>query len=67
MDKKYLNINELSVYLGLKVGTIYVWVCQRKIPYIKLGRLLRFDIKEIDDWMKSGKVNTYLYAKNMII
>ena len=54
MTKKYLKIDELSEYLGeVKVNTIYSWISQKKIPFTKIGRLVRFDIGKIDEWIKS--------------
>lgn len=52
MERRYLNINELSEYIGIRKGTLYVWVCQKRIPYAKIGGLLRFDLREIDSWVK---------------
>jgi len=37
--------------LGVKPGTLYAWVCQRKIPFVKCGRLTKFDIRQIDNWI----------------
>ena len=56
MDKRFLGIQELSQYLGLTKGTLYVWVCQRRIPYLKIGKLLKFDIIEIEKWLKDKRV-----------
>jgi len=44
MEKRYLGIEELSQYLGLTKGTLYDWTCQRRIPYLKVGKLLKFNI-----------------------
>lgn len=56
MEKRLLNINELVEYTGLKKGTLYAWVCQRRIPFVKCGHLVKFDIKDIDKWIESMKV-----------
>lgn len=56
MEKRYLGIKELSDYLGIKESTLYVWTCYRKIPYFKVGRLIKFDLKEIETWLKDKKV-----------
>ena len=50
MEKRYLNVKEVSAYTGFAVQTIYDWVHQRKIPFVKKGRL-RFDKHELDKWM----------------
>lgn len=56
MEKRFISIEDLSQYLGLTKGTLYVWVCQRRIPYLKIGKLLKFDIIEIQDWLKDKRV-----------
>ena len=56
MEKRYLNAEELSQYIGVKKSTIYNWVSQRRIPFIKCGRLTKFDIKAIDRWMAESNV-----------
>jgi len=56
MDKRLINIDELAEYLSVKTATIYGWVHEKKVPYKKLGRLVRFDFAEIEQWLKSVSV-----------
>jgi len=56
IQKRFLGINEFAEYLGVQKGTLYVWVCQRKIPFLKIGKLVKFDLKEIEDWLKERRV-----------
>lgn len=56
MDKRFIGVDDLAQYLGLSRGTLYVWVCQRKIPYLKMGGALRFDLREIEGWIKDKKI-----------
>ena len=56
MLKKYLNVKELSRLTGLKQSTIYQWVSQRKIPYIKLGKKVLFDPDKINKWIDENTV-----------
>ena len=58
MEKRFLGLEELSQYLGLAKGTVYIWVCHKKIPYLKMGRLVKFDLKEIEAWLKEKRVGT---------
>ena len=53
---KLLDIAQLSEMLNIKKKTIYDWTHKGTIPYIKLGGLIRFDPKEIEQWIKSKKV-----------
>ena len=56
IEKRYLGMDECAGYLGLTKGTLYVWVCRRKIPYVKVGRLVKFDLREIEQWLKENSV-----------
>ena len=47
-DKYLIDINELSRRLNIAKGTLYNWVYLRRIPFVKLGRALRFDPNEIE-------------------
>jgi len=51
MEKRLLNVEELSQYLGTPSAVLYKWVSQRKIPFVKLGRSTRFDLQQIDAWI----------------
>ena len=59
MERRYIGVKELAEYLGLRVGTLYVWVCQRKIPYIKMGRLVKFDLLEVNKWVGRKQIKDY--------
>ena len=54
MKRILININELSELTGLSVGTLYQWVSQRKIPYVKVGRLTKFDLGRIKKWLEEN-------------
>ena len=55
MDKRYCSIKELSKYTSLPMTTLYEWVAQRRIPSIKIGRRVLFDLREIDKLMSKLK------------
>lgn len=56
MEKRYLNIDEISQYTGLSVNTLYSWVWQKKIPYVKFGRLVKFDRRAIEHWAEQNSI-----------
>ena len=58
MEKRFIDIKDLSEYLTISTNTIYSWIALKKIPYAKLGKLLRFDLREIDAWMDSNRKNS---------
>jgi len=38
----YMTVPQLAEYLQVRKGTIHNWIYQRKIPYSKIGRRVRF-------------------------
>ncbi len=57
---RWLDKSQLSEYLGIAVDTINKYISNRRIPYIKVPSSSKvcFDIREIDDWMRKGRVQT---------
>lgn len=49
-----IDIDELSARLCIAKGTLYNWVYLRRIPFVKLGRALRFDPIEIDRVLRNS-------------
>ena len=52
MEKRFMNINEASEYLGFAVQTLYSWTSQRRIPFVKIGSRIRFDKHKLDKWIE---------------
>ncbi len=48
---RYVDINGLTEYLGVTVRHIRRLVAEERIPYIKWGSILHFDLDEIDAWI----------------
>lgn len=63
MAKKYANIKEVSEYTSLPTKTLYDWASTGKVPSIKIGRRVLFDIHDIDNLMTSLKRNYNQYEK----
>ncbi len=52
---KIITVREVSALLGVKEKTIYQWAEQRQIPHYKINGALRFDMDEVQSWIKSFK------------
>ena len=42
-----IDINELALRLQVARGTLYNWVSARRIPFVKVGRCVRFDYQDV--------------------
>jgi excisionase family DNA binding protein len=47
MEKKLVTANEAAAQLGIAKSTLYTLCRQRKIPHIRIGDRLLFDLDEI--------------------
>ncbi len=54
LPERWLSVDELAAYLGVKRDTVYKWITRRSMPAHKVGRLWKFRREEVDDWVKSG-------------
>ena len=54
-NKRYANIKEVSEYTSLPVKSLYELAGTGRIPSIKLGRRVLFDLQDIDKIMDSFK------------
>jgi len=54
-----LSPNEASLILGISPDTLAVWRCTKRydLPYIKVGRLVRYSLDDIEAFIKSRTCN----------
>jgi excisionase family DNA binding protein len=51
-----VNITEAASILGVKVWTLRQWVSMQKIPFYRIGRLVRFKVSDLLEFIEAGKV-----------
>ena len=61
MSPALMDMSAASTQLGVTKNTLYSWVSQKKIPYVKIGRLVKFDQRDIDAWVEGNKVKPRSY------
>ena len=52
---RWLSVDEIAAYLGVKRFTIYKWIERKNMPAHKVGSLWKFKRDEIDEWVRNGK------------
>jgi excisionase family DNA binding protein len=52
---RLVSIKIVAEFLMIKQSTLYSWVHKGSIPFHKLNGLVRFDLDEIEAWVKSSK------------
>lgn len=51
-----LTISQVAVKLGISEGTLYNWISQKKIDYIKVNRQVRFSEEQLQRWIDKHTV-----------
>lgn len=54
--QELISIKTLCRMLDVPEKTVRTWVYRRAIPYHKLGKLVRFNVREIRNWCNAGRV-----------
>ena len=52
-----LNYSDLADYLKMSEHTLRRFVMERKIPFTKIGKCVRFSPGAISEWIKTKSVN----------
>ena len=62
--KEFLTINELADVFRVSLATIYRWR-EDGLPYVKIGRLARYDFDDVRKWIEQkNSFNTLRSKKN---
>jgi len=52
--EKWLSMREITEHLGVSRDTVLAWINEKKMPAHKIGRLWKFQVSEVDAWVKNG-------------
>ena len=54
-EERWVGVDDVAAHLGVVKDSIYRWVESKGLPAHHVGRLLRFKLSEVDDWIRQGK------------
>ncbi len=55
--QKIMTISEVAELLKVHPITVYRLIKQGKLPYFRIGRILRFDADQLEDWLRITQRN----------
>ncbi len=56
IKRRLIDVHAAAALLDLSVSALYTMVSQRRVPFVKVGRLTKFDLTLLDEWIKKNTV-----------
>lgn len=50
----WVSVEAVASHLGVARDSVYRWIERRGLPAHKVGRLWKFRLSEVDDWVRAG-------------
>ncbi|MBZ0268898.1 helix-turn-helix domain-containing protein [bacterium] len=54
--EEFLTAAELAGRLRVRIGTVYSWAADGRLPSVRMGRLVRFSPTAIEKWLSGRAV-----------
>lgn len=54
MNERWSSVGEVAEHLGVAPDTVYRWIERKALPAHRVGRLWKFKLSEVDDWVRNG-------------
>lgn len=54
MSEPWVSVDDVARHIGVAKDTIYRWIETRALPAHRVGRLWKFKLSEVDDWVRVG-------------
>jgi excisionase family DNA binding protein len=55
--EKWVNLEDIAVHLSMSEDTVRTWVKESKLPFYRVGKRYKFKISEVDEWVRTGKID----------
>ena len=55
IESSLLTVQDAAKYLAVSTSTLYGWVYQRRISFVKVGRALRFELAELQKFIQKNR------------
>jgi excisionase family DNA binding protein len=59
LNPTLIDIDEVAARLGVSTRYVRRLVAERRIAYLKVGRLIRFDTDVVDAWLEACAVTAF--------
>ena len=50
----WVSVDDIAAHLGVAKDSVYRWIEKKGLPAHKMGRLWKFKVTEVDEWVRQG-------------
>lgn len=50
----WVSVDDLAQHLGVTKDSVYRWIDRKGLPARKVGKLWKFKLSEVDEWVRKG-------------
>ncbi len=50
----WVSVEDIATHLGVAKDSVYRWIEKKGLPAHKMGRLWKFKVSEVDEWVRQG-------------
>ena len=54
VTEPWVSVEQIAEHLGVKRDSIYRWIDRKSLPAHRVGRLWKFKVSEVDEWVRAG-------------
>jgi excisionase family DNA binding protein len=53
-EERWAGVEDVAAHLGVGKDSVYRWIETKGFPAHRVGRLFRFKLSAVDEWVKQG-------------
>ena len=55
--ESWVSVDQIAKHLGVTRDSIYRWIDRKNLPAHRVGRLWKFKVSEVDEWVRADGAN----------
>lgn len=55
--KNWVNLDDVATHLSVSKDTVRNWTKEGRLPAYKAGKMYKYKLSEVDQWLRDGKLD----------
>jgi excisionase family DNA binding protein len=57
-SEPWVSVDEVAAHIGVAKDSVYRWIEGKGLPAHRIGKLWKFRLSEVDDWVRTDGAST---------